>query len=136
MVISRASWVSVCFRCVVRSAVVRSSGAPRLQPSLITIKWSQACTLISAYTASVCARVYWDTAEGTSTMTLSAIWSIWWQTTQKVILLLHSMREKWQRSQDFNFVLEGIKREAVLKVEMIYMIKRCIYTVLLMHISV
>lgn len=81
-------------------------------PSLITIKWSQACTLITAYTGSVCARVYWGSLRHSrgnqDNATLSNLQHLVTE-TQKITLLLHSMIEKWHKSQNLNFVLEGVK---------------------------
>ncbi len=57
------------------------------QPSLITIKWSQAYTLIITYTGSICARAHWGSLRhsgGNKTIALWAICSIWWQNPRKL----------------------------------------------------
>ncbi len=82
------------------------------QPSLITIKWSQAYTLIITYTGSICARAHWGSLRHSGgnqdNSTLSNLQHLVTE-PQKVTLLAHSMIEKWQKSQNFNVVLEGVK---------------------------
>ncbi len=97
------------------------------QPILITIKWSQAYTLITTYTGSICARVYWGSLRHSGgnqdNSTLSNLQHLVTE-PQKVALLAHSMIEKWQKSQNFNVVLEGVKvagrRSYIYKYKYIY----------------
>ncbi len=112
------------------------------QPSLITIKWSQAYTLITTYTGSICARVYWGSLRHSGgnqdNSTLSNLQHLVTE-PQNVTLLAHRMIEKWQ---NFNVVLEGVKvagRRSYIYIYIyiyIHTMKRCIYTDFLMYIAI